>query len=391
MKPNFKNTEIAFKHLSNFELGKATFLFSFITKPFWVKIGKTMIFIAKTLHIPYGWALKRNVFNHFCGGTKVDNCEPVIKKLGDHGCYSILDYSAEGLQGEDNFDKVRDEILKTIEVAKNEPYISFGVFKFTGMTSFSLLEKVSSNAPLSEKEQQNWNNARQRAASIYEKAANQKLPIFVDAEDSWIQPAIDKMVFEMMPRFNNEAPIVYTTIQMYRNEGIPMLEELIRNAKAGGYKAGVKLVRGAYMENERARAFEMRYPSPIHNTKNDTDHAFNQAVALCIENIETIHVCVATHNEESCSQAIAKMEEHGIAPHDKRVAFAQLYGMSDHITFNLAHSGYFVSKYLPYGPVEKVMPYLIRRAEENSSVADQSNREITNFRTELQRRRDKTI
>jgi proline dehydrogenase len=195
----------------------------------------------------------------------------------------------------------------------------------------------------------------------------------------------------MMPRFNKEHPIVYTTIQMYRTAGIPMLEALIQKAKAENFKAGVKLVRGAYMENERTRAFEMRYPSPIHNTKNDTDQAFNQAVAMCIDNIDTIHVCVATHNEESCTLAIEKMEEKGMTPNDKRVAFAQLYGMSDHITFNLSYSGYYVSKYLPYGPVEKVMPYLIRRAEENSSVADQSNREITNFKTELQRRRNKTI
>ena len=391
MKPNFTNTEIAFKHLSNFELAKATFLFTFITKPFWVTLGKSLIFIAKTLRIPYGWALKRNVFRHFCGGTKVDNCNPVIQKLGDYGCYSILDYSAEGQQGEENFDKVCQEILKTIDIAKTQPFISFGVFKFTGMTSFELLEKVAAETPLTEKEQQNWENAMRRVTSIYEKAASLQLPIFVDAEDSWIQPAIDKMVFEMMPRFNKEQPIVFTTIQMYRTAGIPMLETLIQKAKTENFKAGVKLVRGAYMENERTRAFEMRYASPIHNTKSDTDHAFNQAVAICIDNIDTIHVCVATHNEESCSLAISRMEEKGMAPNDKRVAFAQLYGMSDHITFNLAHSGYYVSKYLPYGPVEKVMPYLIRRAEENSSVADQSNREITNFKAELQRRRNKMI
>lgn len=391
MKPNFTNTEIAFKHLSNFELAKATFLFTFITKPFWVTLGKSLIFIAKTLRIPYGWALKRNVFRHFCGGTKVDNCNPVIQKLGDRGCYSILDYSAEGQQGEENFDKVCQEILKTIDIAKTQPFISFGVFKFTGMTSFELLEKVAAETPLTEKEQQNWENAMRRVTSIYEKAASLQLPIFVDAEDSWIQPAIDKMVFEMMPRFNKEQPIVFTTIQMYRTAGISMLEALIQKAKTENFKAGVKLVRGAYMENERTRAFEMRYASPIHNTKSDTDHAFNQAVAMCIDNIDTIHVCVATHNEESCSLAISRMEAKGLAPNDKRVAFAQLYGMSDHITFNLAHSGFYVSKYLPYGPVEKVMPYLIRRAEENSSVADQSNREITNFKAELQRRRNKMI
>lgn len=387
MKPNFSNTEIAFKHLSNFELNKATFLFSIITKPFFVKLGKTSISLAETLRIPYGWALRKNIFSHFCAGTKVDKCDPVIQKLGENRCYSILDYSAEGLQGEDNFDQVCQEILKTLDVAKTQPYISYGVFKFTGMTSFELLEKVASGEKLTETEATHWKNALRRAASIYEKAAAQNLSIFVDAEDSWIQPAVDQMVYEMMPKFNTELPIVYTTIQMYRNEGIAMLEELIQKSKEGNFKAGVKLVRGAYMENERERALKLKYASPIHDSKQDTDNAFNQAVAMCIDNLDIIHVCVATHNEKSCELAIEKMKEKGIAPNDKRVAFAQLYGMSDHITFNLAHADYFVSKYLPYGPVEKVMPYLIRRAEENSSVADQSNREITNFRAELKRRK----
>jgi proline dehydrogenase len=386
MKPNFNNTQIAYKHLSNGELRRALFLFTFITKPVFVSIGKTLLQIAKILRIPYGWIVKNNIFKHFCAGTSVDKCDKTIIKLGDHGCYSILDYSAEGLEGEENFDKVRDEILKTIEIAKNQPYISFGVFKFTGLCSFSLLEKVSSGAPLSESEQQYWLAAKKRAESIYEKAAIHGLSIFVDAEDSWIQPAIDEMVFEMMPRFNKEKPIVYTTIQMYRIEGISMLQRLIQYAQDQQCKAGVKLVRGAYMENERERAFEMKYPTPIHFTKQDTDNAYNEAVATCISNIDTIHVCVATHNEESCMNTLELMEKHHLEPCDKRVAFAQLYGMSDHITFNLANSGYFVSKYLPYGPVQKVMPYLVRRAEENSSVAAQSNREIQNFKRELTRR-----
>lgn len=386
MKPNFRNTSIAFKHLSNRELRRAVILFTFITKPFWVNIGKNALLIAKFLRIPYGWAVKRNIFQHFCGGTRVDKCEPVIEKLGKFGAYSILDYSAEGLQGESNFDHVCEEILKTIEVAKNQKHISFGVFKFTGMTSFELLEKVASKVPLSNNEQQLWIAAKNRAKRIYQKASEIGLSIFVDAEDSWIQPAIDEMVYEMMPIFNWEKPIVYTTIQMYRTEGLKMLHELHQFAIVNQCKAGVKLVRGAYMENERARAFQMRYASPIHFTKKDTDQAYDEAVSFCLENLDQIDVCVATHNEESCEKAIEKMESLGIEAGDKRVAFAQLFGMSDHITFNLAHSGYYVSKYLPYGPVQKVMPYLVRRAEENSSVTDQSNREIENFKRELTRR-----
>ena len=386
MKPNFRNTSIAFQHLTNGELRRAIFLFTFITKPFWVNIGKNLLMIAKFLRIPYGWAVKRNIYQHFCGGTNVDKCEPVINKLGKYGAYSILDYSAEGLQGESNFDLVCEEILKTIEIAKNQKYVSFGVFKLTGMTSFELLEKVASKATLSNEEIGLWNAAKNRAKRIYQKASEIGLSIFVDAEDSWIQPAIDELVYEMMPLFNKAKPIVYTTIQMYRTEGLQMLHELHQFAVKNNCKAGVKLVRGAYMENERARAFEMRYASPIHFTKKDTDQAYNEAVSFCLENLDQIHVCVATHNEESCEKAIEKMETLGIEAGDKRVAFAQLYGMSDHITFNLAHSGYNVSKYLPYGPVQKVMPYLVRRAEENSSVTDQSNREIENFKREITRR-----
>ena len=386
MKPNFRNTSIAFQHLTNGELRRAIFLFTFITKPFWVNIGKSLLMIAKFLRIPYGWAVKRNIFQHFCGGTRVDKCEPVIEKLGKFGAYSILDYSAEGLQGESNFDLVCEEILKTIEVAKNQKHISFGVFKFTGMTSFELLEKVASKAPISSDEMQLWNAAKNRAKRIYQKASEIGLSIFVDAEDSWIQPAIDEMVYEMMPLFNQEKPIVYTTIQMYRTEGLKMLHELHQFTVKNNCKAGVKLVRGAYMENERTRAFQMRYASPIHFTKKDTDQSYDEAVSFCLENLDQIYVCIATHNEESCEKAIEKMEALGIQAGDKRVAFAQLFGMSDHITFNLAHSGYYVSKYLPYGPVQKVMPYLVRRAEENSSVADQSNREIENFKREITRR-----
>jgi proline dehydrogenase len=386
MNPNFNNTDIAFKHLSNRELRRALFLFTFITKPVFVNIGKTLLYIAKFLRFPYGWIVKNNIFRHFCGGTSVDKCDSAIQNLGKHGCYSILDYSAEGLEGEENFDKVRDEIIRTINVAKTQPYISFGVFKFTGLCSFSILEKVASNARMSETEKQKWDTAKKRAETIYEKAAQNGLSIFVDAEDSWIQPAIDKMVYEMMPKFNKEKPIVYTTIQMYRIDGISTLNQLIQFAKGNQCIAGVKLVRGAYMENERERAFNFKYPSPIHFTKSDTDQSYNNAVATCIQNLNTIHVCIATHNEESCINAVELMEKNHIEPGYKRVSFAQLYGMSDPITFNLAHSGYYVSKYLPYGPVQKVMPYLVRRAEENSSVSDQSNREITNFKKELTRR-----
>ncbi len=387
MNPDFSNTEKAFRHLSDKDLKRALFLFSFITKPFWVKTGKLLVSLARFLYIPYGWAVKKNVFAHFCGGETMDKCVPTIEKLASNNCYSILDYSAEGLQGEENFDAVCGEILGTIELSQKNNNISFGVFKFTGMAEFSVLEKVSSGGPMSSDEQNSWNNALKRALKIIEAGSEAGLPVFVDAEETWIQPAIDSMIESMMLRFNKDSALAFTTVQMYRKDGVQKVQKLIEHAKIYGYVSGVKLVRGAYMEKERERALKHGYPSPIHPTKAETDKAFNDAVELCIENIQHIHLCIATHNERSCSLAVEKMQSRNLSPEDQRVWFAQLYGMSDHITFNLAGLNYRTAKYLPYGPVQKVMPYLIRRAEENSSVRDQSNREIENFRKEISRRK----
>jgi proline dehydrogenase len=387
MNPDFSNTEKAFMHLSDRELKRAVFLFSFITKPFWVKTGKILISVARFLHIPYGWAVRKNVFAHFCGGETMEKCIPAIHKLVLNNCFSILDYSAEGLQGEKNFDDVCKEIIATIEMSKANKNIAFGVFKFTGMADFSVLEKVSANEALTNEEQMYWNNALQRVRNIFEAGSNTGLPVFVDAEETWIQPAIDSMIENMMLKFNRESAVAFTTVQMYRTDGVQKVQQLIEHAKTHGYVSGVKLVRGAYMEKERERAAKHGYQSPIHPSKPETDKAFNDAVALCIENIEHIYLCIATHNELSCSLAVDQMQNSNIAPEDRRIWFAQLFGMSDHITFNLAGSDYRTAKYLPYGPVQKVMPYLIRRAEENSSMGDQSNREIENYRKEIARRK----
>lgn len=386
MKPDFTNISVAFSHLTDKELKRAVFLFSFITKPFWVNIGKFFLVIAKTLRIPYGWAVRKNVFRHFCGGETIEKCIPAMQKLSKANCFSILDFSAEGLEGEKNFDSVCAEIQRTIDFAGSNAGISFGVYKFTGMCEFSLLEKVSENAVLSQEDQLKWQKAKQRAESIFSLAASKNIPVFVDAEETWIQPAIDSMLEPMMEYYNKQSAIVFTTIQMYRSDSFGMVNTLIEKARAGNYIAGVKLVRGAYMEKERNRALRLGYPSPIHVDKASTDNAFNEAVRLCIQNIEHIHLCIASHNEHSCQMSADFMLHSGINYDDKRIWFAQLYGMSDHITFNLAASGFRVAKYLPYGPVEKVMPYLVRRAEENSSVAGQSNREIENLKRELKRR-----
>ncbi len=387
--PDFTNTKLAFAYLSDKEVKKAVFLFSFLTKPFWVKTGKMMLAVTRFFHIPYGWAVRRNIFSHFCTGVTIEQCSPVIQKLARFNCYSILDYSAEGLQGEANFDSVCSEILSTINMAYKNKHIAFGVFKFTGMVDFALLEKISSGSELIDNDRTLWKNALNRAETIFAAAAKFQHPVFVDAEETWIQPAIDSMADEMMLKFNRNGAVVFTTVQMYRVDGLEKVGQLIEHAKNNGYVSGVKLVRGAYMEKERERADKHGYPSPVHPTKPDTDKAFDDAVELCLSNRDHIHVCIATHNEHSCMNAVEKMNTFNIDKNDRRVWFAQLFGMSDHITFNLAHAGYNTAKYLPYGPVQKVMPYLVRRAEENSSVADQSNREILNFRKELQRRNNK--
>jgi proline dehydrogenase len=387
MRPDFSNTEIAFKHMSYKELRRAIFLFRFITKPFWVSFGKAMLKFAVFMRIPYGWAVRWNIFKHFCGGTSIENCVPLIEKLAIHNCFSILDYSAEGQDGEDNFDAVCNEIKGSVQLAKVNTSISFGVFKFTGMISFELLEKSSAGHTLNSQEQTSMNKAVSRADQIFQTASQASIPVFVDAEETWIQNAIDAMTLSMMEKHNTLSPVVFTTIQMYRRDGLQQLMALIDLAKEKGFVAGVKLVRGAYMEKERNRAQKLGYSSPIHSTKTNTDKMFNEAVKLCLHNLNHIHVCIATHNELSCLLVSEIMEEQNIDKKDKRIWFAQLYGMSDHITFNLSNNNYCVSKYLPYGPVQKVMPYLIRRAEENSSVAAQSNREIENFKKELQRRK----
>lgn len=388
MHPDFQNTQNAYAHLSKRELKQAKFLFSFITKPFWVKTGKLFFSLARILKIPYAWAVKGNIFKHFCAGETIQSCSTTIQILAAHSCASILDYSAEGLAGEQNFELVKNEIIQTIHYAQENKNVRFGVFKFTGLCDRELLESVSLGKPVSAGDEMRWMQALSRVDAIFNVASKQKLPVFVDAEETWIQPALDHMAETMMLRYNQKEAIVFTTIQMYRKSSINQLNQLIEFARKNNIVAGVKLVRGAYMEKERIRARQMGYDSPIHLTKSDTDKAFNNAVTICLDNIEKIHVCIATHNEMSCAYATEVMELKGIIKDDQRIWFAQLFGMSDHITFNLAAAGYNTAKYLPYGPVKKVMPYLIRRAEENSSVADQSNRELSNLKKELKRRQE---
>lgn len=387
MKIDFQNTENAFKLKTTNELKRADLLFNYITKPWFVSFGKFSVNIANKLRIPFAFLVKGNIFAHFCAGERIEECNSTINKLATLNCFSILDYSAEGLSDEASFDDVKDEVLKTLAEAKKNKNIVFGVFKFTGMSEFEILEKISANIQLTAKEEKSWENSLSRAEEIFELAFKDKISVFVDAEETWIQSAIDKMTRPLMLKYNKEMPVVYDTIQMYTADSLQRVGELIEFAKQNKIIAGVKLVRGAYMEKERERAKQLNYLSPIHKTKSDTDQAFNAAVDLCLKNLDFINVCIASHNEESNQLAVDKMINLSIALNDKKVWFAQLFGMSDHISFNLSKAGLNVAKYLPYGEIKRVMPYLIRRAEENSSMISQTNRELVNIKNELKRRK----
>ena len=384
---DFNNIETAFKYKSTKDLKKSFWLFKMINYPLLVKIGKWKLNIAIKIGFPIKWIIKPTVFKQFCGGETIEECQSTIQNLAQYNVKTILDYSKEGLKSEISFEETKNEISKTIELAKKENNISFAVFKMTGIADFDILEKYSKSDILNEEEEIKLKKIRQRTEYICQKAFDNNIPVFIDAEESWIQSAIDNIVYEMMQKFNKNEAIVFNTIQLYRNDRITYLKNVINKAKADGIKLGFKLVRGAYMEKERERAVKLNYPSPINNTKQDTDDVYNDAINTCIENIDVVSVCVATHNENSTLLTIQLMQKLGIPITDKRVYFAQLLGMSDHLSFNLSNAGYKVSKYVPYGPVVDVMPYLIRRAQENTSIAGQTGRELSLISSELRRRK----
>lgn len=386
---SFDNTQVAFHDKSNKELKKAWWLFRMIGNPILVKIGAGLTRFALSAKLPVSWALKPTVFSHFCGGENINSCDPTIVRLGRSNIKTILDYSAEGKESDADFDYTRDQILATMEKARNNPDIPYAVFKPTGVARFALMEKVQAKEPLSKEEQQEFERVKARYLTICQRAKDLDIPVMVDAEETWIQQIVDEMVEEMMIRFNHDKPLVYTTLQMYRHDRLGYLKSLVERMREKGVYTGVKLVRGAYMEKERERAAEKGYPSPIYPDKPATDKGYDDAVAFCIENLKDVAVCVGTHNELSCKRGAEKMISLGVAKGHPHVSFSQLLGMSDHISYNMAAEGFNVSKYVPYGPVKTVVPYLIRRAEENTSVAGQTSRELFLLNTELKRRKQK--
>ena len=384
----FNDTEIAFKLKSDSDLERAYFLFKMIANEPLVRIGTAVTNFAINLHLPVQGLIRATVFDHFCGGVDEEDCLPVIDKLYTKGeVSSVLDYSVEGKESEEQFDFAANKTLKILDFVAEKKAIPFGVFKPTGFGRFAIWQKVSTGNSLTPDEQEEWNRIKDRFNTVCKKAYECDVPLLIDAEEIWMQDAADDLVEEMMCKYNKEKVIVYNTLQLYRHDRKEYLKKLHSQAKNKGFKIGVKIVRGAYMEKENKRAQEYGYTSPICKSKEATDINFNKTLDYILDNLEDIAVFIGTHNEYSCFKAMDKLKSNEIDIKDPRVWFGQLYGMRDHISFNLASRGYNVAKYLPFGPVNDVMPYLIRRAEENTSVAGQTTRELDLLTKEKKRRK----
>jgi len=383
----FDNTKVAFSLKSDTELERAYFLFKLIASQPLVKIGTTVTNFALKVHLPVEGLIRSTVFDHFCGGVNEVDCLKVVDSLFTKGVSSVLDYSVEGKEEEAQFDAALEMTLKTIEFAKEREAIPFAVFKPTGFGRIDLYEKIGAKAVLTEAEQQEWNRVMARFDLACKTAYEKDVLLLIDAEESWMQDAADAIVSDMMRKYNKEKAIVFNTLQMYRWDRLDYLKSLHKQATSEGFYIGMKLVRGAYMEKENDRAAERGLKSPICVSKEATDVNYDAAVLYMIENIDKMAIFAGTHNEESSYRLMQLMAEKGIAKNDKRIFFGQLLGMSDNISFNLAENGYNVAKYLPFGPVRDVMPYLIRRAEENTSVAGQTSRELTLIKKEKERRK----
>lgn len=386
-KVSFDNLENSFAFRSGHEIRRAYWLFKAISFPAVVKFGSHLATGALKYHLPVKGLIRNTIFRHFCGGEDINDCAKTIERLGRLGVGSILDYSVEGKEDEVEFDHSCQEIRATVHKAENNAYIPFSVFKVTGLGRLALLEKVSNKETLSSEEAAEYSRVKERVRKICEEGYKAGVRVFIDAEESWIQDAIDEMTTQMMEKFNKERPVIYNTVQLYRHDRLEFLKESYRKAVEGNYFLGLKLVRGAYMEKERERAAEKGYPSPIHTSKEGSDRDYDQALRFCMDHIDRIAICAGTHNESSSLLLTALMTEKGIAPTDDRIYFSQLLGMSDHISFNLAKAGYRVAKYVPYGPVAAVLPYLTRRAQENTSIAGQMGRELSLLNAEIRRRK----
>ena len=383
----FDDTKTAFKLKSDSELERAYFLFKMISKEPLVRIGTAATKFALNLNLPVEGLIRSTVFDHFCGGVNEKDCMPVVDNLFEAGVNSVLDFSVEGKEEEVQFNATMNKVIELTRFADNKEAMPFSVFKPSGFGRFKIWQKLTENQKLSDIEEKEWINIQNRYDKVCQIASNCNISLLIDGEESWMQNAADDLCEQMMVKYNREKAIVFNTLQCYRWDRLEYLKQQHQKAKKEGYKLGFKVVRGAYMEKENERAEEKGYPTPICNSKQATDENFNAVVNYILDNLDDISLFLGTHNESSSYLAMEIMSSKGLFKNDARVWFGQLYGMSDHISFNLASAGYNVAKYIPFGPVKDVMPYLIRRAEENTSVAGQTSRELTLLKKEKERRK----
>lgn len=384
---NFDDTKTAFAHKSTGELKNSHFVFTTMGRPWMVDIGTRLTNFALNAKLPIKGLIKKTLFNQFCGGESIADCAGTIQTLGDGNVQTILDYSVEGVKSEDGYNDAKEEAMKVIEYATANEHIPFCVLKLSGLGSTELMTKAQDDEPLTELEKTKLYYCEQRVDEIVKAASEKGLMVMIDAEESWFQNFIDGVAYRLMEKYNQERPVVFNTYQLYRHDVLERLTRGLARGEQGNYFLGAKLVRGAYMEKERERAEEKGYPSPIHDTKEAVDRDYNEALKVCMDHLDRMGVCAGTHNEDSCNLLADIMNQRELPNNDSRIYFAQLLGMSDNISFKLADMGYNVAKYVPYGPVEKVLPYLFRRAEENTSIAGQSGREYSLVKKELKRRK----
>jgi proline dehydrogenase len=400
---SFDNTEFAFEYKSDKQLKKAYSLFSLMSNSWLVKAGVKLTPPIIKIGLPVKGIIRKTIFSQFVGGETLEQTAVVAKKLGEYNVKVILDYGVEGKEGEENFEHACEEFIRVVNYAATQPNIPFMSVKVTGFARFGLLEKIDALMEkqegtlmkrylkaldqLSEEEKDEWHRIRQRMMRVCEAATEKKIGVLIDAEETWIQEPVDALTLLMMDTFNHQRPVIYNTTQHYRTDRLQFLKDCYQASVERNFIFGIKLVRGAYMEKERKRAVKMNYPSPIHINKDATDKDFNAAVEYCIEHIDHIAVIVASHNEWSNLYTTQLLQKKNLPLNHPHVHLSQLYGMSDNITFNLAHAGCSVSKYLPFGPIKDVIPYLMRRAQENTSVKGQTGRELMLIKKELKRRK----
>ncbi len=388
---DFNNTEVAFRSKTTSYLRKSKLLFRVMQNPNIVRVGKTLYFFAAKIHFPTDWIIRPTVYDHFVGGATLESCLPTVKNLLKFKVKSILDYSAEGASGEKGIKQSFDETIRSIDYAAKTHGVAYAVFKPSAISYPKILEKFNFGKPTTDEDRVQYDKYVERMDALAEYAYKKGIRLLVDAEHYAYQKCIDEVVESLMEKYNKERVVVFNTLQMYRHDRFEYLVHLHQDAKLKGYKVGVKFVRGAYMEEERELAKIKGYEDPICRNKVETDTNYDKGVDYCMQYIDDFEVFCGTHNMLSCQKLVNLFETYNIPKNDERIYFSQLYGMSDNLTYNLAHAGYNAVKYVPYAPIKSVMPYLLRRASENTSIEGQTNRELELIKSELKRRRDNSV